>query len=106
MSGALRDARASGGDDGVVISVPPPSGAPTAPGGTPSVASPLVDRVCENCAFPDDELVLVRRVYVTPETWDTPASHDVVEEPELWCVSCRSQYPHEDVDEDEEGEES
>ena len=64
----------------------------------------MADRVCENCAFPDEDLVLVRRVYVTPETWETPASHQVVEEPELWCVSCRSQYPHEAVD-DEEPEE-
>ena len=38
--------------------------------------------MCENCAFPDEDLVLVRRVYVTPETWDTPASHQVVEEPD------------------------
>jgi len=52
----------------------------------------VTPRVCENCAYPDEELVLVRRVYVTPETWDTPASHQVVDETELWCVSCRSQY--------------
>ena len=29
----------------------------------------MTQRVCENCAFPDEELALVRRVYVTPETW-------------------------------------
>jgi hypothetical protein len=46
------------------------------------------ERVCENCAFPDDELVLVRRVYIVPETWDQAASETVVPEPELWCVSC------------------
>ncbi len=62
----------------------------------------MTQRVCENCAFPDEELALVRRVYVTPETWDRPASHQVVDEPELWCVSCRSQYPHELVEDDEE----
>src|SRR5690242_1538089 len=39
MAGALSGTRESGGDDAVVISVPPPSGAPSAPGGTPSVAS-------------------------------------------------------------------
>src|SRR5215208_2374904 len=39
MSGALSDARESGLDDAVVISEPPPSGAPTAPGSAPSVAS-------------------------------------------------------------------
>ena len=60
-------------------------------------------RVCENCAYPDEELALVGRIYVTPEAWDRPASQQVVEETELWCVSCRSQYPHELVDDDEEG---
>src|SRR5918994_507808 len=38
MSGALSGARESGLDDAVVISEPPPSGAPTAPGSTQSVA--------------------------------------------------------------------
>jgi hypothetical protein len=55
-------------------------------------------RACENCATPDDELVLVRRVYVTPERWDTAASERVVATPELWCISCVSQYPNDPVD--------
>jgi len=50
-------------------------------------------RICENCAISDDELVLVRRVYVVPPSWDTPGSHTTVDEPELWCISCVSQYP-------------
>jgi hypothetical protein len=52
--------------------------------------------------MPDEELVLVRRVYVTPERWDTPASAAEVGDAELWCVSCCSQYPHvvQDPDED------
>ena len=54
--------------------------------------------VCENCAADDDELILVRRVYVTPERWDQPESVQIVEPPELWCVSCISQYPNEPVD--------
>jgi hypothetical protein len=54
-----------------------------------------VERVCENCAFPDDDLALVRRVYVTPESWDRPAAVEIVEDTELWCVSCQSQYPNE-----------
>ena len=45
--------------------------------------------------MPDEELVLVRRVYVTPERWDSPqASVGEVGEAELWCISCCSQYPH------------
>jgi hypothetical protein len=58
-------------------------------------------RVCENCGFEDDELILVRRVYVVPETWDQPASETVVPEPELWCVSCVSQYPCNGVEDEE-----
>jgi hypothetical protein len=61
-----------------------------------------VERACENCATPDEELVLVRRVYVTPESWDTPASEQVLETPELWCISCLSQYPHDVVDPDDD----
>jgi hypothetical protein len=60
----------------------------------------MTERVCENCALPDDELLLVRRVYVVPETWDSPGSETVVPEPELWCVSCASQYPCEPADGD------
>ena len=58
----------------------------------------MTARVCESCAVEDDELVLVRRVYVVPEQWDTPASYRVVEPPELWCVPCATQYPCEAVD--------
>jgi hypothetical protein len=66
----------------------------------------VTERACENCAVVDDELVLVRRVYVTPESWDRPASYQVVDETELWCISCMSQYPHEVVDTDEDAIES
>ena len=56
-----------------------------------------MERVCENCARPDDDLATVHRLYVVPETWDTPASVTRVADVELWCFSCRSQYPHEAV---------
>jgi hypothetical protein len=65
----------------------------------------VTERACENCGFVDDELLLVRRVYVVPETWDQAGSETVVEEPELWCVSCCSQYPHDVVEDDEENDE-
>jgi hypothetical protein len=60
----------------------------------------VTERACENCGFVDEELVIVRRVYVVPETWEHPPSHTVVPEPELWCVSCASQYPCEPAGED------
>ena len=76
---------------------PPPRGSRS-----PRLNRAVSERVCENCGFVDDELVLVRRVYVVPETWDQPGSASVVEEPELWCVSCCSQYPHEIAEDDEQ----
>jgi hypothetical protein len=57
-----------------------------------------MERICENCARGDDEMALVHRVYVVPETWDTPGSTRTEVGTELWCFSCRSQYPHELVD--------
>ena len=57
-----------------------------------------MERVCENCAGEDDELALVRRTYVVPESWDTPGSATTMPDTELWCWSCRSQYPHEPAD--------
>jgi hypothetical protein len=58
----------------------------------------MSERACENCARDDDDLVAVHRVYVIPEAWDTPGSTQKVDEIELWCFSCRSQYPHEEAD--------
>jgi hypothetical protein len=55
------------------------------------------DQGCENCGFPDGELVRVRRVYVVPAAWDREGSETVMPDPEWWCVSCCSQYPNEPV---------
>ncbi len=54
--------------------------------------------VCQNCARDDDDLVAVRRLYVVPETWDQPGSVTPATEVELWCFSCRTQYPHEGIE--------
>jgi hypothetical protein len=59
------------------------------------------ETTCDNCGFPDDELVPVRRVYLVPPSWDTPGSEMVVAETERWCVSCVSQYPCEVVSDDD-----
>jgi hypothetical protein len=55
-----------------------------------------VERVCENCAAPDDELEAVRRVYVAGAA---SSADQVLDDVEVWCFSCRSLYPHEPVDE-------
>lgn len=61
-----------------------------------------MDRVCENCAREDDDLVVVHRLYVVPESWDTAGSVTRVDDAELWCFSCRSLYPHELTEADAE----
>jgi hypothetical protein len=46
---------------------------------------------CENCGrLSADGLAVVHRMYLIPEEIR-------VEETERWCVSCRTQYPHEDA---------
>ena len=52
---------------------------------------------CENCGRDAPDLARVRRVYIVPESWDTPASSTTVDTAEAWCYSCRAQYPHEDA---------
>ncbi len=56
------------------------------------------DGVCHSCGREDDDLAAVRRVYVTPETWDTEGSSKTKPDVELWCFPCRTMYPHEPVD--------
>jgi len=59
---------------------------------------------CDSCGAPADDLARVRRVYVTPGAWDLGADQpaddtvQVVDEVEAWCFPCRSQYPHQPVD--------
>ena len=78
-----------------------PSSAPWLPAVQPSVTSPGVtgeievrQGPCESCDRPDDDLVAVHRMYVVPESWDTPGSSKTMDEVEWWCFSCRSMYPH------------
>lgn len=58
---------------------------------------------CDSCGReePEDELVALHRVYVTPPSWDVEERIDVVEEVERWCFPCRSSYPHQPLDEGE-----
>ena len=53
----------------------------------------LAPDACESCGRDDEPLVLVRRLYITPESWDTPGRVEVADE-EWWCFVCRTHYPH------------
>jgi hypothetical protein len=69
---------------------------------TPTGSVPAVETgTCDSCGDGRDDLVRLHRVYVTPETWDTPGRAVVVDEVERWCFPCRTHYPHEPVAEGE-----
>jgi hypothetical protein len=55
-----------------------------------------VSEACESCGRDDEELVRVRRLYVTPESWDQPGKVEQGDE-EQWCFVCRTHYPHEEL---------
>jgi hypothetical protein len=57
------------------------------------------DAVCESCGDAAVELVVVRRLYVTPETWDQAGRVEVAGD-ERWCFVCRTHYPHHELDAD------
>ena len=69
-----------------------------------SSASRRDQTVCDSCGAPADDVARVHRVYVTPREWDAtgdePADDhvEIVDEVEVWCFPCRSQYPHQPLD--------
>jgi hypothetical protein len=70
--------------------------------GRPAGSVPSVTTgTCQSCGRDDEEIVLVRRLYVTPEAWDTPGKVEVAGE-EWWCFVCRTHYPHQ-IDGDDTG---
>lgn len=52
---------------------------------------------CDSCGREETELVAVHRVYVVPESWDTPGSEKTLTDVEQWCFSCRTHYPHQEA---------
>jgi hypothetical protein len=50
---------------------------------------------CESCGREDEQVRAVRRVYLTPGSWDTEARTEVAPEVERWCGACLANYPHE-----------
>lgn len=62
-----------------------------------------MSETCHSCGAADEELVVVRRLYLTPESWDAEAEVRVADF-ERWCFVCRTLYPHQepgDYDPDE-----
>ena len=52
---------------------------------------------CDSCGADATDLEDVRRVYVTPEAWDTEGKVEVQDGTERWCFSCRTHYPHQEL---------
>ena len=52
---------------------------------------------CESCGADDHDLAPVHRKYVTTEPGARAFTVRVLDDVEQWCVSCRTQYPHEPV---------
>ena len=50
---------------------------------------------CDSCGDATEDLVEVRRLYVTPADWDREREVTPAAETELWCFPCRTMYPHE-----------
>jgi hypothetical protein len=50
---------------------------------------------CESCGSRGEDLVVVRRLYLTPESWDNAGSIREADF-ELWCFPCRTMYPHQE----------
>lgn len=68
---------------------------------TSSISSHMVGRMastsCESCGADVTDAAPVLRKYVTPGAWDQEPGERVLDEVELWCFACRTQYPHEPV---------
>ena len=51
---------------------------------------------CDSCGR-EEAVTEVRRVYVTPEDWDTEGKVEPQAGTERWCDVCRTHYPHQEV---------
>jgi hypothetical protein len=57
-----------------------------------------MSETCESCGGTEATLTAVRRMYVTPETWESEHKQVVLPDVEQWCFACLTQYPHERLD--------
>lgn len=49
---------------------------------------------CQSCGRDDEPLTHVRRIYVSPASWDSEESRKPADHTELWCEVCMVHYPH------------
>jgi 5-methylcytosine-specific restriction endonuclease McrA len=54
--------------------------------------------VCQSCGRPDEELVEVHRVYLETDDRGRMTGSRTLDEVEIWCLSCRAQYPNQPVE--------
>ena len=52
---------------------------------------------CQSCGDTATEVLLVRRLYVTPPAWDQEGQVRIGAD-EQWCFVCRTHYPHQELD--------
>lgn len=69
---------------------------PAVPGCGPAATVASVDPApaCDSCGDVVDDLVVVRRIYVTWDLDQRPSGEHLVADTEVWCAVCRTQYPH------------
>jgi hypothetical protein len=58
------------------------------------------DEICANCGRPGGGLGAVRRVYVAVDADGRVTGSETLSDPERWCPSCLSLYPHQPVGSD------
>lgn len=54
-----------------------------------------MDGVCDSCGRDDEPTTVVRRLYITPASWDTEAKVTKATQTEQWCAVCQTHYAHE-----------
>lgn len=55
----------------------------------------MTESDCQSCGRDDEPLTEVRRLYITPASWDREREVRPAAETELWCDICMVHYPHE-----------
>ena len=55
----------------------------------------VTDDDCQSCGRDDEPLTEVRRIYITPASWESEEKRAPAAATERWCDICMAHYPHE-----------